>query len=89
MSQIWRKSNWKTSYVIKLYADGVGAPEVDGDAVLVRNHYRSICGLLFLRENMVESYTRGVGKCGLFRQLTFTIPGIHGMMEHMWNFTER
>ena len=39
MSQIWRKSNWKTSYVIKLYADGVGAPEVDGDAVLVRNHY--------------------------------------------------
>ena len=40
MSQIWRKSNWKTSYVIKLYADGVGAPEVDGDAVLVRNHYR-------------------------------------------------
>lgn len=36
MSQIWRKSNWKTSYVIKLYADGVGAPEVDGDAVLVR-----------------------------------------------------
>ena len=34
MSQIWRKSNWKTSYVIKLYADGVGAPEVDGDAVL-------------------------------------------------------
>lgn len=40
MSQIWRKSNWKTSYVIKLYADGVGAPEVDGDAVLVRNHYK-------------------------------------------------
>jgi|GEM_PF-2200651 len=43
MSQIWRKSNWKTSYVIKLYADGVGAPEVDGDAVLVRNHYLAIC----------------------------------------------
>ena len=47
MSQIWRKSNWKTSYVIKLYADGVGAPEVDGDAVLVRNHYHVISAVEF------------------------------------------
>lgn len=49
MSQIWRKSNWKTSYVIKLYADGVGAPEVDGDAVLVRNHYSPFCPLEITR----------------------------------------
>ena len=48
MSQIWRKSNWKTSYVIKLYADGVGAPEVDGDAVLVRTHNRRTESVEFL-----------------------------------------
>ena len=52
MSQIWRKSNWKTSYVIKLYADGVGAPEVDGDAVLVRNHY--LLKLAHMAHGMIE-----------------------------------
>ena len=50
---------------------------------------RSICGLLFLWENMVESYTRRVGKMWAVPTADIYIPGIHGMMEHMWNFTER